>query len=153
MNRPQYQKRHILLVGEMQKETAIQLIKNAPLDPLSPIEFVIREAVKVRKETQNSLLWASALKDIAEQVWLDGRQYSDKVWHQHFKELFLPEEYQEGITKDGYVKWDYLPNGDRRLVGSTTELSSKGFGEYMDKVYAYGGSLGVLFRANPNERY
>ena len=149
--RDKYNTRKVFLVGEMQKQTAIQLINNAPIDGLKPLEFVLREEVKIRKETQNALMWTSALKDITEQVWLDGRQYSDKVWHQHFKELFLPEEYIEGITKEGYVKWDYLPNGDRRLVGSTTELTRKGFAEYMDKVYAYGGDLGVLFKANPNE--
>ena len=153
MNRPQYQKRHILLVGGMQKETAIQLIKNAPIDPINPIEFVIREAVKVRKDTQNALMWTSALKDISEQAWLDGKQYSVDIWHEYCKEQFLPNEHQEGITKEGYKKYDYMPDGSRAMVGSTTQLTVKGFSDYITQVYALGGELGVLFRANPNERY
>lgn len=150
--RDKYQPRKILLAGNMQRETAMQLLRNAPIDPLKPLEFVLREEVIIRKSQQNALMWASAIKDIAEQVWLDGRQYSADVWHIHFKELLLPEEYDANITKEGYRKWDHLPNGERRLIGSTTQLTVKGFADYMTQVYAYGGDMGVLFKANPNER-
>ncbi|MCV5968699.1 recombination protein NinB, partial [Lactococcus petauri] len=69
----------------MQVETVIQLVKNMPLDPIAPIEVVFREQVKVRKPTQNSLLWAGALSDIASQAWVNGRQFSAEVWHEYFK--------------------------------------------------------------------
>jgi hypothetical protein len=145
MTRPKYQTRHIMLVGEMQKETAKILIDNAPMDAVHPIEFVIREAVKPRKPDQNALMWTGPLKDIAEQAWWNGKQYTAEVWHETYKRLYLPEEEAEGITKAGYKKWDYMPNGERVLVGSTTQLTVKGFAIYMEQLYADGAKMGVRF--------
>lgn len=145
MNRPKYQTRHIMLVGEMQKETAKILIDNAPMDVMHPIEFVIREAVKPRKLDQNALMWVGPLADIASQAWVQGRTYDAEVWHEQFKREFLPETHIEGITREGYKKWDVTPKGDRVLVGSTTDLTVRGFSEYLEKVHAYGASLGVMF--------
>jgi len=144
--RDKYITRNILLSGGMQKETAIQLIKNAPLDPVKPIEFVLREHVKPRKPDQNSLLWAGPLKDISEQAWVEGKRFSAEVWHEHYKRLYLPETYIECITKDGYVKWAETPKGDRVLIGSTTQLTVRGFAEYLEKVHADGANMGVMFR-------
>lgn len=149
MNRQIYQTKRIYLVAEMQKETALDVIRNAPI----PIEVVVREKQTLRKNDQNALMWAGALKDIAEQAWIDGKQYSAEVWHEHFKREHLPEEYEEGIMKEGYKKWDYLPNGDRVLVGSTTDLLTKGFSIYLEKVYADGANLGVRFRAREYEYF
>lgn len=145
MDRPVYQTKHVMLVGEMQKATVKIMIDNAPMDPMKPIEVVIREAIKPRKLDQNALMWVGALKDIAEQAWYQGRQFSADVWHETFKRLYLPEDEQEGITKSGYRKWDYMPNGERVLVGSTTDLTVKGFSEYMEQVYADGAQMGVRF--------
>lgn len=141
-----------MLIGEFQKATAKILIDNAPIDTQHPIECVIREAIKSRKTDQNSLMWSGALKDISEQAWIAGRTYSAEVWHEHFKREHLPEEYQEGITKEGYVKWDYLPNGDKVLIGSTTQLTTKGFSEYLEKIHADGVNMGVLFSTTRTEQ-
>lgn len=145
MNRPKYQTKHIMLVGEMQKETAKLMIDNAPMDAIHPIEVVIREFSKPRKLDQQKLMWVGALKDISEQAWYQGKQFSADVWHETYKRLYLPEEYQEGITQEGYKKWDYLPSGERVLVGSTTKLTTKGFSEYLEQVYADGAGMGVKF--------
>lgn len=145
MTRPKYTTRHIMLIGSMQKETAKILIDNAPMDAVHPIEFVIREAIKPRKIDQQKLMWSGALKDIAEQAWVQGRQFSAEVWHEHFKRELLPETFTEGETLEGYEKWSYLPSGERVLIGSTTKLTTKGFSKYLDQVYAFGGSLGVRF--------
>ena len=61
------------------------------------------------------------------------------------KSDFLPEEFEEGITKEGYRKWDYTSSGDRFLVGSTTDLTVKGFAIYLQQVEAFGANLGVMF--------
>lgn len=151
MNRNKYQTRHIMLVGEMQKATAKHLIDNAPMDTQHPIECVIREAIKPRKLDQNSLMWAGALKDIAEQAWVNGRTYTAEVWHEHFKREHLPEQFEDGITKEGYIKWSILPNGDKVLIGSTTNLTVKGFSEYLEKVHADGANMGVLFHTVRDE--
>lgn len=151
MKRQTFVTRKIRLVGEQQRETAIAMIRNMPLDAKNPLEVVAREEVKARKPDQNALMWAGPLKDISEQAYVDGRRFSDVVWHEHFKELFLPDEFDAELCKEGYRKWDYTPAGKRVLVGSTTELTVKGFAQYLTQVEAFGANLGVLFHANPNE--
>ncbi len=101
---------------------------------------------------QQGLMWIR-LGEIAAQAWVGGRQYPDDVWHEHAKREFLPDE--EGPTKrarKGYRKWDYLPNMDRVLVGSTTGLTTFGMAEYMTQILAYGSTeLGVHFAPTPRE--
>jgi len=140
--------RQILLVGDMQRDTAMQVIKNAPLDAIAPLEVLIREQVKVRKLDQNARMWAGPLKDIAEQAWVNNRRFSSEVWHEHFKRQYLPEEYDEELTKEGYIKWDIDPAGNQVLVGSTTQLTKKGFALYLEQIYADGGNMGVMFTEN-----
>jgi len=151
MTRTKFETRKIRLVGELQLRTALTLLPNLPLDAGKPLEIIIREEVKARKPDQNALMWAGPLKDIAEQAWLAGRQFSDQVWHHHFKVLYLPEEFDAELCKEGYRKWDFAPYGDKLLVGSTTDLTVKGFAQYMEQVYADGANMGVEFHANPNE--
>lgn len=156
MTREKFQTRTIRLVGESQINTALALIPNLPLDSKKPLELVIREEVKARKLDQNALMWAGPLKDIEEQAYVDGRRFSDVVWHEHFKEQYLPNEadsdFDPELVKDAatYKKYDITPSGKRVLVGSTTELSIKGFALYLEQVYADGANLGVQFSANPN---
>ena len=148
---PQRQKfptRTINILDDQRRQLAVAALLNAP----SGIEVVLREPVKVRKDTQNALMWSGTLADIARQAWVDGRQYSDEIWHEHCKRQYLPEEDDPDLhelVKDpcGYRKWDYTPSCDRVCVGSTTELTVKGFSVYLDQVYAFGASLGVLFSA------
>lgn len=47
-----------------------------------------------------------------------------------------------------YQKWDYLPNGDRILKASTTDLTTKGFSEYIEQIYAFASIEGVMFENN-----
>jgi len=149
--RPPFAERKILLIGEQQVRLACTLIQNVPVDRDNPLEMVVREKQKVRKLDQNARMWAGPLKDIAEQAWAGGRQFSDVVWHEFFKMAYLPEEYDPELCKEGYRKWDYTPTGDKVLIGSTTGLTVKGFAQYLEQVYAYGTDLGVMFY-EPKER-
>lgn len=151
MSRDKYPTRSIRLVGEQQREMAARILAGAPLDGERPLEFVLREEPKARKLDQNALMWVGPLKDIAEQAYIGGRTYTDVVWHEHFKTEYLPEEFDERYTKAGYRKWDNKPNGERVLVGSTTQLTVLGFAIYLEKVMADGAGMGVLFHANPRE--
>lgn len=158
MSREKYPTRKIRLVGELQRNHAIVLLHSLPIDDKKPLEIVVREEVKPRRVDQNSLMWSCQLKCIAEQAYVNGRTYSAEVWHTHFKELFLPEtfqssEHQAEIVKEGYRKYDISPSGKRILVGSTTELTVKGFAIYLQQVEAFGANLGVIYSANPNEAY
>lgn len=144
--RQPYPTTQILLRGEIQRDTLLTKVKSLPVDSESPIEIIIREWSKPRKLSQNGLMWAGTLKDIAEQGYVGGRTFSAEVWHEFFKKEFLPEEFTEGMTKENYRKWDFDPKGDRILVGSSTQLTVKGFAQYLTQVEAYAASeLGVQF--------
>ncbi len=143
-----FKPRTIRLVGPQQVETAIAAISNAPLE--QDLECVIRPVQQTRRLSQNALMWAGTIKDIAEQAWVGGRQFSEEVWHEHFKKEFLPEETDpelDVLVKDpeAWKKWDYTPAGERFCVGSTTKLTKKGFAQYLEQVMAFGASLGVQF--------
>jgi hypothetical protein len=145
----------IRLIGEEQRQVAHLRLAHLPVDPDKPIEIIFREEKKTRSLDANALMWAGTLKDISEQAWLDRRQYSDEVWHHYFKEKYLPEDNDpdmESMTKDGYRKWDFDPDGCKVLVGSTKQLTRKGFAIYLEQVMAFGASLGVMFHEAP-EKY
>lgn len=150
--RPTFETRRILLRTREQMNRALSLLPNLPLDADKPLEILVREEVKPRRLDQNALMWVGPLADIAAQAWVNGRQFSDVTWHEHFKRLYLPEDFDAELCKEGYRKWDYTPHGDRVLVGSTTQLTVKGFAQYLEQVYADGANMGVEFHANPNEQ-
>lgn len=147
--RPQFQLRTFRLVGIDQRDRLLALVGNLPIDTQKPLEVVIREEKKARKLDQNALYWAGPLRDIAEQAWVHGRQYSAEVFHEYFKREFLPDpdhsDFDDTNVKDGYRKWADMPNGMRVLVGSTTQLTVKGMSAYLEQVYAAGANLGVQF--------
>jgi hypothetical protein len=145
----------IRLVGAEQRQQAAVRLQHLPIDPDKPIEIIFREERKVRTLDANARMWAGPLKDISEQAWLHGRQFADEVWHYYFKEKYLPEDNDpdiESMTKEGYRKWDFDPEGDKILIGSTTQLTRKGFAIYLEQVMAFGASLGVMFHEAP-EKY
>jgi hypothetical protein len=151
MNREKFTTRTILLRADQQRDIATALINNLPLDASDPLEIVVREQVKARKPDQNSLMWSGPLRDIAEQAYAAGRTYSAEIWHEHFKREYLPEEFDPELCKEGYRKWDYTPGGERVMVGSTTQLTVRGFALYLQQVEAFGANLGVQYHANPND--
>ena len=152
MSRDKYPTRKILLRAEAQRESAMRVLANAPLDDAHPIEVLFREEVKARKLDQNAAYWAGPLRDIAEQAYVKGRQYSADVWAEFFKREYLPEEFDPELCKEGYRKWEYMPSGERVLIGSTTQLTVRGFAQYLTQVESYGAQeLAVTFHANPRE--
>lgn len=156
MSRPEFRTRKILFRTEAQKQVAHAIIDNLPLDKENPIEGLFREEVKPRKLSQNALMWAGPLSDIANQAWYQGQKFSAEIWHELFKRMYLPEDDDPEIhllAKEGYRKWDYLPTGERVLVGSTTDLLVRGMAQYITQIEAHGADLGVQFRSNPNEEW
>jgi hypothetical protein len=144
--RPKFEPRRILLRGADQVERAIALLRNVPTDDIKPLEFLVREEVRVRKLDQQALMWAGPLADLAAQAWCGSRQFSAEVWHEFCKKEFLPEEFDPELCLEGYRKWDIDPMGDRVLVGSTTQLTVRGMAQYITQIHALGGSLGVEFQ-------
>jgi len=142
---PSFQKRTIYLREEKQRETLLALIPNLPLDADRPLQITIEEFRPARRLSQQAYLFAGPLRDIAEQAWIDGKQFSADVLHEFLKRELLPEEFDPEFCKDSYQKWRYDPKGNRILVGSTTDLTVKGFGRYIEQVQAFGAALGVQF--------
>lgn len=137
-----YQPRTIILVSDLQRNTARTVLENAPVG----IEVVFRPNSKKRTRESNSYQWAGMLSDFVNQAWVDGRQYSKSVWHEYLKREFLPETPEEGITLTGYKKWDSTPSGEMILTGSTTQLTTRGMAEYLTRCMAYGAQdLGIRF--------
>jgi len=152
MTRQKFTTRTIYFVSDQQIQTALALLPNLPIDAKNPLEMVIREKAKIRKPSQSALMFAGALKDMSEQAYFNGRSFSVDFWHFFMKKEFLPEEAEEGITKDDYKKWEIDPKGERILVGSTTQLTVKGFSIYLEKLQAYAVTeYGVEFHANPKQ--
>lgn len=146
--RDEYPTRSILLRTKTQVDLAIATMMRVPLDADKPLQFVLQEEQKPRTLSQNALMWVSSLKDIAEQVYVQGRVFDEKTWHEYFKEKYLPDDDDpdlKKLAKKKYQKWVILPNGNRRLIGSTTDLLIKGFSNYLEQVHAWGGNHGVEF--------
>lgn len=146
METPDFKTRNIIIVDDQRRTIAVAAVTNAPLG----IEVVLRAPVKVRKLDQNAKYWSGPLKDISEQAWVDGRQFSKEVWHEYFKDLYLPTELDKNIVKlvknpDSYKKWSAGIDGRSVLVGSTTDLTVFGFSQFLEHVYAFGAGLGVMF--------
>lgn len=148
-SRPPLAPRTFRLVDEEVRARILAAVKHLPIDTLRPIEVVFREEQKRRRADANAAMWAGPLRDIAEQAWLDGRQFSAEVWHIFLKRQLLPEDYDPHLCLEGYCKWDIDPAGYRVLVGSTTQLTVKGMGEYLEALHAFGASLGVEYSARP----
>lgn len=145
MKRKKFATTKIAVYSDSQINVAVAIIRGMPIDPANPLEIRIGERMRTRNNDQNALMWAGPLRDISEQVWPDGVQYSAETWHEHFKREFLPEDADTELTREGYQKWRYLPSGERILKASTGDLTTKGFSIYLEQIYAYGASLGVQF--------
>lgn len=150
--RKKFPTRQILLRTEVQHATLLNLLNSLPLDDNHPLEVIVREPVKTRGLDANARMWVGALADISAQAYVRGRTYSAEVWHENFKRDYLPEDDDPdlpALVKDPITwrKWDYTPNGERVLIGSTTQLTKRGFSQYIEQVMAYGANLGVQFSA------
>ena len=150
-DRQKFQTCKIRLVGSQQLNAALARLQHVPLDPEKPLEVIIREEVKMRGLDANAYYWRR-LTEIADQAYIEGRAYSAEVWHEYFKKEYLPEEFDPEMTREGYRKWATGPDGERVLIGSSTQLTVKGFAVYLTQVEAFGAGLGVQFSASPNER-
>jgi len=132
------------LTNELTRKALIKNINELQLDGSMVVE--IKKYVKKRTNPQNSLAWAGMLADFSQQVEIDGHKFLPESWHEILKKQFLPESFAQELTLQGYKKWEELPDGSMKLVGSTTKLTTKGFSEYMEACYAYGSQeFGVRF--------
>lgn len=82
------------------------------------VDVIVRPRKSKRSIEQNKRYWA-LLREVSATVWVDGRQFSDEVWHEQFRRWFI-----------GMVD---MPDGS--MVGiSTTTLSVAEFTDYMTRI-------------------
>ena len=55
-----------------------------------PLSIQVGPERTKRSIQSNAYYWGVTLKQIAEQVWIGGRQFSADCWHEEFKERFAP---------------------------------------------------------------
>lgn len=111
-----------------------------------PLQVTVSVYKAKRKDEQNALMWV-ILQQIAEQAWVRGVRYDAETWHVLYKRMFLPE-----MNARGAPKWRVLPDGERELVMSTTELNVTEFSTYLNEVQAHAAAeLGVQLSANPRD--
>jgi hypothetical protein len=153
--------RSVFLRGPENLEFLHTLLAKLPFDDENPVEVLMREQVKKRQDRLNQAMWAGTLRDIERQAHFphpNGPTYPAAVWHEHLKELFLPDEnlpdFDPSLVLDGYHKWDFDPfNGQRRLHGSTTHLTDRGMRLYVLQVEAHMASeYAVTFTVPEDER-
>lgn len=100
-----------------------------------PLRIIVTSGERKRNNQANRFYWGAVLRNIAEQAWVNGQQFSAEVWHEHYARKF-------GVCEDVT-----LPSGEvivRRK--STTDMSEKEFSEYTTRVQAdAAANLGVEF--------
>lgn len=97
---------------------------------------------------QNRFYWGACLREISEQAQINGQRYTIDAWHELFRRQFLGYEIEK-VHVAGRKK----PVINRRLK-STTKLKVKVFGEYLDKIQAFGAAdLGVEFSVHRWQDY
>ena len=128
--------REFTLASPMQGVELMTLLKAnaaACVERGSPLRVIVTEESKRRNSEQNRRLWGYLYKTIAEQAWVNEKQYTKDIWHEFFAREF------------GVCDEMVLPTGEiitRRK--STTEMSVKEFADFMQQIEIYAAQqLGV----------
>lgn len=99
-----------------------------------PLLVTVAEHKAKRNVEQNKRLHAM-LSEIAEQAWVQGRQFDAETWKEHYRRKLIGTEEID------------LPDGTRTERGiSTTTLNVHEFADFMTKIEEHAcGELGVEF--------
>jgi len=146
-----------ILRSSAQRFAAIHTIDNLPLEEDHPLEVLIQEHVEQRTLSQNSYYWMR-LGEIAEQAWVEGKQYSTDAWHEYCKREVMPDWVKNKIGEMVFKKIK-IPDGRNdndkacfpapTIIISTADLEKEWFAKYITAVEAFGSTeLGVQFKAN-----
>jgi hypothetical protein len=118
----------ITLRGESNAQQLWAFLKanwRAMADQGKPLAVSITEAKSKRTIDQNKRHWA-IVTEVAEQAWIDGKQFSKEAWHEHLADMFAPKQ---EIT---------LPTGEIKLKRlSTSEMNVAEFSAFMTKIEVF----------------
>lgn len=108
------------LVKELMREHA-----KAFIDRGTPLRLIVTTEERRRSPEANAFYWGVVLREIAEQAWVNDRQFDADTWHEYYANLYCPRT--EVV----------LPSGEifsRRT--STSEMKQKEFTDYVTRVQA-----------------
>ena len=89
---------------------------------LAPDGYIVEIHKPSRTLEQNALYW-SMVREAADRIKVDGKQFTPQTWHIYFKQRFLPGKIIE------------LPNGEiMEADPSTTDLTVDEFSTFIDEV-------------------
>ena len=103
----------------------------------TPQRVIVTEEEMDRLDEQIAYYFGPLMRQVTEQAWVQGRQYSKEVWHEHFAKLFLPAK--ELVLPDGeiVIKRGSIARG---------KISLKKMTAFITEVEAYAATeLGVEF--------
>ena len=107
------------------------------VDRGTPLRVIVTEAEMDRLDEQIAYYFGPLMKQITEQAWVDGKQYSKEVWHEHFAGLYLPSTELVMPSGEIVVKRGSVARG---------KISLKKMTAYIQQVECYASSeLGVEF--------
>jgi hypothetical protein len=100
-----------------------------------PLHIIVFDGEQKRHNLQNRYYWKAVIEQIADQAWVDGKQFSKDTWHEYFARKHCPMI--EFVLPDGEII-------QRRK--STSEMTVKEFSEYTTTVQAESANeFGVRF--------
>lgn len=128
-----------ILCHQDAQDNAINRIKEIALD--GKIQVKLENKNSVRSVIQNNLYWLWMHK-VSIDYHLQGyKLISDRVWHEYFKEHFLPQKIEE--VRGVFIK----------TRKSTTKLTTKEFGKYLENIDHYVGSEMHIVLPHPEDLY
>jgi hypothetical protein len=120
-----------LLTSESARKQALEALRNVKLG------MVVRIEPSNRTNAQNAFYWA-CLSAISDQI-RPGKEHSRDVWHEYFKQLFLPTRMLE------------LPNGELvEQQASTASLNKADFSTYVEQVLQWATERGLTWTDDMN---
>ncbi len=138
-------------------------IKAAPADtdgvlpPPRRLRMMLGEDVEPITLKQLRFIHGPVLRQISEQVAVEGVRFVKAVWKKHLKDLFIPDQFDmvRGLVLDTATGRMRLAKRatPRKRDKSLADLSVKQCSEFIDKVLAHGATeWGVVWDLDPQER-
>ena len=125
MNKPRY----LLPAQRSQLLAEIERVR----DSEAPIAVTLEEVKPARRPQQNALYWVLLGKiSTSMPPHMDGVWYASDVWHEYFKQRYLPAEAMQA------------PDGACLYRKSTTKLSVSEFSDYYAEIEAWAAEYEVF---------
>lgn len=103
----------------------------------TPLRVIVTEEEMDRLDEQIAYYFGVVIKTIAEQVWLNGRQFDKDEWHEELAKKFLPTRELNTPSGEIILKRSSIARG---------KISLKKMTAYIQEAESYAASeLGVVF--------